>query len=180
MQPQPRKIALLLGSNIAPEANLRAAYQELSRRCRVLKTSQIWESPAVGGEGQDYLNMAVLILSEQDPFELKYEVLRPIETTLGRVRSADKFAARTIDIDVVAEAGQALDPGLGNYAYAAVPVSEILPELILPPSGEPLKTAAERLRRRSPIRLYWGNLGWLAPALASNDMIPPGAPAPQI
>ncbi|MCC7128883.1 MAG: 2-amino-4-hydroxy-6-hydroxymethyldihydropteridine diphosphokinase [Anaerolineae bacterium] len=174
MGSQPRPVALLLGSNIAPEANLRAAVRELSSRYWILKTSQVWESPAMGGEGQDYLNMAVLILSQQDPAELKYGVLRPIETRLGRVRSRDKFAARPIDIDVVAQAGQALDPNLWKYAYAAVPVSEILPELTLPPSRERLAIAAERLRRRSPIRLHWGKGSRLALISQPDELSLPG------
>jgi len=155
-----RPVALLLGSNITPEANLAAALFELGRRFPLLRASRLWESPAVGSDGPDFLNMAVLILAGPGAFDLKHGVLRPIEAGLGRVRTSDKFAPRTIDIDVVADAGRALDPGLWKYAHAAVPVAEILPDLVSPQSGERLRALAERLRQNAPIRLYRGEPGF--------------------
>lgn len=154
-----RPVALLLGSNIAPEANLAAALLELGRRFPILRASRLWKSPAVGSEGPDFLNMAVLILAAPTAFALKRGVLRPIEAGLGRVRTSDKNAPRTIDIDIVAEAGQTLDPGLWKYAHAAAPVAEILPDLVSPQSGERLRALADRLRRNAPIRLYGGEPG---------------------
>lgn len=160
MQSVESLIGLLLGSNISPAVNLLAAYYELSQRFQIVRSSQVWESPAVGKAGPDFLNMALLIRSRLEPFELKYGVFRPIESGLGRVRSRDKFAPRTIDIDVVTQADRTLDPELWEQAHVTVPVSEILPGLISPATGERLDAAADRLLKQAEIRLHRENIFW--------------------
>lgn len=145
------QIGLLLGSNIAPEWNLPAAYMELSRRFQVIRRSRIWQSPAVGSEGPDFLNMAVLITSSMDAESLKGQVLRPIESQLGRIRTRDKNAPRPIDIDVITVGGQVIDPDLWNFAHLAVPFAEILPEIRIPNSQDTLLSKAIDLRQQSII-----------------------------
>jgi 2-amino-4-hydroxy-6-hydroxymethyldihydropteridine diphosphokinase len=142
----------LLGSNIQPEWNLPAALHELYRRFHVLRTSRIWESPAVGSDGPNFLNMAVLIQSSLDPHRLKNLLLKPLEEQLGRVRTKDKYAARSIDIDIVTVGDQPLDPGLWKLAYLAVPFAEVFPDLKSPQTGESLIQAALRLKQNTPIR----------------------------
>lgn len=144
---------LLLGSNIAPEHNLPRAVALLRRHVEVSGASRVWETPAVGSSGPNFLNAAVLARTHLDPGELKRLVLSAIEQDLGRVRTADKNAPRPIDIDIVAWNGQVTDPDVWRYAHAAVPVAEVLPGNLHPAQGETLAQAAARLRQSNPIRL---------------------------
>lgn len=98
---QRHRACLLLGSNIQPEENLRRAVELLRQYFVVEKVSAAWETPAVGSDGPDFLNAAVVIHTSLDPWQLKERFLRPLEAQLGRVRTADKNAPRTIDIDIV-------------------------------------------------------------------------------
>lgn len=146
------RVCLLLGSNIDPEKNIRQAIELLSRRFALEQISEAWETPAWGTNGPNFLNLAVLIYTSLDPLQLKTLVLRPLEAKLKRKRSADKFAPRTIDIDIIAWDAEVLEDGLWNHAHLAVPVAEILPCYQSDETGEYLEQAAQRLKRASPIR----------------------------
>jgi 2-amino-4-hydroxy-6-hydroxymethyldihydropteridine diphosphokinase len=143
---------LLLGSNIQPEYHLKQAVILLNRRLDLQHLSSVWETPAVGSDGPNFLNAAALVATPLDHRALKDEILRPIEAQLGRVRSADKFAPRNIDIDPILYDGMPLDANLEKYAYAAVPVAELLPRTRVN-SGEYLKDVAASLLKSQSIYL---------------------------
>lgn len=119
---------LLLGSNIQPEKNLTLGLNLLQNMVTISSLSSVWETPSVGSSGPDFLNLAVLITTPFKATQLKVQVLRPLEKRLGRVRSANKNAPRTFDIDIILFDGQLLDQNLWSYAHRAVPVAEILPD----------------------------------------------------
>lgn len=140
------QVCLLLGSNIDPEVNMPRAVLELCRHFRLLGVSKVWETPPVQGDGPNFLNAAVLVETDFEPERIKMEVIRPLETQLGRTRTADKHAPRTIDIDVVIWGEHTIDPQLWEFAHVAVPAAELLPELRSPTGDERLADAAARLR----------------------------------
>lgn len=144
-QAKRHRACLLLGSNICPEENLRRAVELLQQDFVVEKISAVWETPAVGSEGPDFLNAAVVIYTVLDASQLKQHFLRPIEAKLGRQRTADKNVPRTIDIDIVAWDADLMDADVWKYAHAAVPVSELLPCYQSDETGEYLEQAAARL-----------------------------------
>ncbi len=105
-------VCLSLGSNIAPADNLKQALELLRRELTVLAVSRAWRTPAVGSQGPDFLNAAVLVHAPQPASQLKSQVLRDIEARLGRIRGEDKYAPRTIDIDIVVDGERVVDPEL--------------------------------------------------------------------
>jgi len=141
-----------LGSNIQPEHYLPQAVSLLGEQFDVLGVSSTWETPAVGADGPNFLNAAVLASTSLDPESLKSKILRPLEARLDRVRSANKYAPRTIDIDLVAWNARPLDEDLWRHAHAAVPVAELLPYAWSPERSETLAQAAQRLILQVPIR----------------------------
>lgn len=143
---------LLLGSNIRPEHNIPLAVDLLQKELKVLQTSSVWETTAVGSAGPNFLNAALLVSTSFDLHTLKERILHPLEAHLGRVRTQDKNAPRTIDIDIIIFDGRVLDSTLWNYAYRAVPIAEILPDA-LSETGENLKEVALRLARISHLQL---------------------------
>jgi 2-amino-4-hydroxy-6-hydroxymethyldihydropteridine diphosphokinase len=134
---------LLLGSNIQPEHNLPLAIEGLQDHLTILQISRVWETPSVGTAGPNFLNAAVLARTPLDQITLKLEILTPLEARLGRVRSADKNAPRSIDLDIILFDGRVLDSTLWHFAHRAVPVADVKPDLRSEP-GERLKDVAEK------------------------------------
>ncbi len=160
---------LLLGSNMEPVCNLKDAVRCLARFGRVRSVSSVWESPPAGFASQPrYLNAAVLLETRLSANELKETAIASIETGLGRVRTANKNAPRTIDIDImlfnrdVLEVGQRHIPDaeVRERPFAAIPLAEIAPDYVHPETGETLRAIAQRfepaaagMRRRDDIVL---------------------------
>lgn len=153
MNHRPVAVCLLLGSNIDPERNLRRAVNRLDRIFGLDGLSNAWETPAFGSDGPNFLNAAVLLHTSLTPLALKERLLRPLEAELGRLRGSDKFAPRTMDIDIVSWNYHPMEEDLWEYAHRAVPVSELLPRLVSPQTGESLGAAAARLASGSAIWL---------------------------
>ncbi len=142
-------VYLSLGSNIQPEVHLPQAIRMLREQGRVEAVSGVWQTHAVGSDGPDFLNACALFLSGLQPDDLKEQVARPIEAKLGRVRSADKNAPRTIDLDVLLCDGTPLNIGFWSYAFVIVPLAELIPDFIHPASGEKLSKAAEQIQSQT-------------------------------
>ena len=123
---------LLLGSNIEPEQNILAALRLLSQQTDLIAKSRIWETEAIGSSGPNFLNMAIKLETVLDANSIKSEIITPIENKLKRVRTEDKYASRTIDIDIIIYNGEVMDPNLWEKAFIALPVSELMPDIIHP------------------------------------------------
>jgi 2-amino-4-hydroxy-6-hydroxymethyldihydropteridine diphosphokinase len=146
---------LLLGSNIDPERNIPRAVASIAERETLVAVSSVWQSPPSDGSNQpEYWNAAVLIRTVKSPAEIHSGVIVPVEQSLGRVRSADPFAPRTMDIDLEMFDDRVEDfsgrrvphPDILTRPYVALPLAEISPEKIHPETGEPLRVIADRLR----------------------------------
>lgn len=138
---------LSLGSNIQPEANLPKAIDLLYERGELLKISSAWESAAVGSNGPNYLNACVLFSTPLLYAELKDQVAHPIEAELGRKRSEDKYAPRTIDIDIILFDDESCNDKFWNQAFVVIPLAEIYPEFRNPLTRERITETATRLRQ---------------------------------
>jgi 2-amino-4-hydroxy-6-hydroxymethyldihydropteridine diphosphokinase len=133
-----------VGSNIDPAANTEQALRLLGCETRITNISTVYETEAEGRPEQPrYYNCVAEIDTTLPPRDLKLHVLRKIEKKLGRKRGSDKFAARTIDLDLVlydelvlaAEALTLPDPDITRRPFLAIPLHELAPALVLPGSG---------------------------------------------
>lgn len=95
-----RDVYLALGSNIEPKRYLQAALEKLTEQFGSLRQSTVYQNKAVGFEGEDFLNMVVGFKTRTGLDELK-RIFADIEDDCGRVRGAEKFAPRTLDIDLL-------------------------------------------------------------------------------
>lgn len=140
-----------VGANIDPAANILRALALLHKqeRVTVLASSTFYRTaPLNRPEQEDYANGVWSVETDAAPYELKLEILRDIETALGRIRSADACAARPIDLDlllygdrVVDEDSLALpDPDIRTRPFVAIPLLELAPELVFPDTGESLRS----------------------------------------
>lgn len=144
-------VYLALGSNIRPEHHLRLAAERLRVRFPAIVFSSVWRSPAVGAAGPDFLNAAARLETPLSPIALKFQILRPLEADLGRVRSEDRNAPRVIDLDILIHGAGVLDAELWGQAHLAVPLAELLPELP-GEAGRPLFQVAAELQAGQPIQ----------------------------
>ena len=141
------KIYISLGSNIERERNTRAGIKALRERFGQLELSSVYESEAVGFEGDAFYNMVIACEVSEDVHAAN-RVLAEIEDAHGRDRSGPRFSSRTLDLDlllyddlVMDENGLKLprDEILKN-AFVLWPLAEIAPGLVHPVAG---KTYAE-------------------------------------
>jgi 2-amino-4-hydroxy-6-hydroxymethyldihydropteridine diphosphokinase len=148
MMSKPQLAYLNLGSNIQPEIYLVKAVDLLHEYGGVLKVSNAWESKSVGAEGPNYLNACVLFKTALIQLDLKENVIRPIETRLGRRRSENKFTPRTIDIDIILYDNELYNHKSWKYAFVIVPLAEIYPEYRNPVKNENIVVTAMRLQSK--------------------------------
>ena len=149
-----------VGSNIDPETNIEHALSALGQHVRIEAISTFYRTkPLLGRRQPDYLN-GVWKISTGIPLpELKTGVLSPIENELGRIRTADAYAARTIDLDIllygdmVADGGEITVPDhdITTRPFIAIPLYELAPGLVLPGTGTPLSEIARNMNTESMI-----------------------------
>jgi 2-amino-4-hydroxy-6-hydroxymethyldihydropteridine diphosphokinase len=143
-----------IGSNIEPAENVRSAIRSLSRQTRLLGISTVYLSAALERPEQSpYYNCVVAIETGATPAEIKFGILRRIEDQLGRRRTADKYAPRTIDLDLIVYGDLALDadgirlpdPDILERPFLAIPLFELAPDLVLAGYDLPICEIAARL-----------------------------------
>ncbi len=121
--------------------------------------SNTWESEPVGTEGQNYLNICMLYETDLEQADLKDNVIHSIEYELGRRRSADKFAPRPIDIDIVLFDNQPAGDQFWNLAYVMIPLAELYPEYQNPQTGKTVEQIAAQLRQKVWLKMHQGVIG---------------------
>jgi len=133
---------LSLGSNIDRRRHIRQALEDLRSHFGELQMSPVYESEAVGCAGDNFYNLVVGIRTAL-PIEALVERLREIERQHGRLRSDDKFAPRTLDIDLLTYADWVVDkPGIQlprdeitHYAFVLLPLAEVAGNEVHPLTG---------------------------------------------
>ncbi|MET0061679.1 MAG: 2-amino-4-hydroxy-6-hydroxymethyldihydropteridine diphosphokinase [Candidatus Thiodiazotropha endolucinida] len=133
---------LSLGSNMAPENHIPRALRDLEALFGELQVSPIYESEAVGLEGDNFHNLVVGIYTDLSPRALVVE-LRKLEARHGRRRTPDRFASRTLDIDLLTYGDQIIDDGpiqlprdeIVKYAFVLLPLSDVAGDELHPHSG---------------------------------------------
>ncbi len=125
------RIYLSLGSNIDREQHICAALDALSDSFGELEISTVFESIAVGFEGDSFYNLVVGIQADQSVGEIT-KILKHIEDCNGRDRSAPKFGPRSLDIDILT-----VDDLVGEIDGIRLPRNEVLKNaFVLQPLAE--------------------------------------------
>jgi 2-amino-4-hydroxy-6-hydroxymethyldihydropteridine diphosphokinase len=152
-------VFVLLGSNIEPEMNVVRAVKMLKQNyhLHLRAASRVYESAPINAAGEitaaqaNFLNAALLVETDYyTPYRFKYEVLRFVEQCLGRKRTSDRFAPRTIDLDIALFGDQVIetsfmtvpDPDILRKAHVARPLADVQPDFLHPVTGQQLATVA--------------------------------------
>jgi 2-amino-4-hydroxy-6-hydroxymethyldihydropteridine diphosphokinase len=151
---------LLLGVNLGNrERQLEHARSQLAELGTITRQSAVYETAAWGIEAQPaFLNQVVVLATSQNPFAL-LERLQQIERAMGRVRT-EKWAARTIDIDVLLMDDLVLKtdrleiphPQIAYRRFTLVPLAELLPDFVHPVHNKTVRTLLEECTDPLPVR----------------------------
>jgi 2-amino-4-hydroxy-6-hydroxymethyldihydropteridine diphosphokinase len=114
------RVYLSIGSNIERYKHVIAGLDVLERRFSPLFISSVYESEAVGFKGNPFLNLVVGLDTELDVGVFS-ALLKSIEDDNGRLRGGPKFAARTLDVDILTFGDQ-----VGLIGGVQLPRDEIL------------------------------------------------------
>lgn len=153
---------LALGSNIEPDKSILAAVKLLSKHVKILASSTVYlTEPLLHKSQPKYHNCVIKIQTEIEPSQLKFDVIRPIEKELGRSRIGDKYASRTIDIDLIVYGDKHLsensliipDPDIRKRAFLALPLCELEPKLMLADTHESIRQVARRFSNSKLVKL---------------------------
>jgi len=136
-----------LGSNLAdPAGQIKTARAEIAALANVqeLAFSSLYHSPPMGPQDQpDYVNAVMAIGTTLPALDLLHSLQR-IEHEQGRVRTGERWGARTLDLDILLYGDQQIDEpelivphaGLAQRAFVLYPLFEIAPQLRIPGKGK--------------------------------------------
>lgn len=162
------EVALSLGSNLGDRlAHLRAARDRIAALpgVRLVAQAPVYETEPVGVQPAyahlSYLN-TVLIVQTGLPVPELHRALARIEEELGRVRGADRFAPRTMDIDLLHADDQVQQtdrltlphPRWAQRRFVLQPWCDLCPERILPGTDRTLREHLAALPPGEAIKLH--------------------------
>ena len=136
------QVTLAIGSNIGDKklniANCIAIIHETV--ATVVKTSQLYESPAWGFDGDAFYNCVILAHTHLSASEILVQVLE-VEKVLGRTRSESAgYQSRIIDIDIITFNEEVIvtddlivpHPQMENRLFVLLPMSDLQMEWMHP------------------------------------------------
>mgnify|MGYP000609062744 FL=1 len=153
---------IAIGSNLAsPLEQVNAAVQALGEipESRIIAVSSFYRTPPLGPQDQpDYLNAAVVLETALDAETLLDNTQR-IELQQGRVRKAERWGPRTLDLDIMLFGHETINTerltvphyDMKNRGFMLWPLFEVAPDLIFP-DGIPLRTILDNLNAERPAR----------------------------
>ncbi|MEP8539216.1 2-amino-4-hydroxy-6-hydroxymethyldihydropteridine diphosphokinase [Enterobacter asburiae] len=153
---------IAIGSNLAsPLEQVNAAVQALGEipQSKIVTVSSFYRTPPLGPQDQpDYLNAAVVLETALNAETLLDNTQR-IELQQGRVRKAERWGPRTLDLDIMLFGHETINTerltvphyDMKNRGFMLWPLFEVAPDLIFP-DGIPLRTILDNLNAERPAR----------------------------
>ena len=137
-------VYISIGSNVHPEQHIRSCLRALVLEFDHLELSPIYQNPAEGFDGDDFLNL-VASFETNDSAPAVARKLSLLENLLGRLRVGEKFGPRALDIDILLYGDEVIKFGkyafprdeLVKYPFMLKPLIDIAPALTHPETREP-------------------------------------------
>jgi len=155
-----QKVYLSLGSNLGNRlANLQKAIFHIQQKAgKILDISAVYENPAFGFEGDDFLNIVLSLLTPQEPKEL-LDTLLQIEVDFGRIRSNAGYSSRTLDIDIIYYGTEVINdddlviphPQMQHRNFVLKPLGDIAPQFYHPVLYKDTRNLLQESRDKSKL-----------------------------
>lgn len=154
---------LILGGNIGNTLeNLEKTRKLINANAgKIVRLSDVFITAAWGKTDQpDFYNQALCIETDLDPMDLLEELLKT-EAAAGRIRNGEKWAERTMDIDilfyndeVIHEANLTIPhPYLKDRRFVLAPLEQIAAELVHPVFKKSIFTLLKECKDNSSIKI---------------------------
>ena len=132
-----------IGSNIDREKKISSSLRALKKSFGDLIVSSVYETEPVGFSGDPFYNLVVGFQSDLGARAVG-KLLKQIEIDNGRRPNSKKFAARTLDLDLLLYGNLIITDGrlhiprdeITRYAFVLEPLAEIAPTLEHPVTHE--------------------------------------------
>lgn len=133
------RVYVSVGSNIDRHINIYAGMNALKQRFHEPQLSSIYETEAVGFDGDPFYNLVAAFDTNESP-EAVNQFLKAVEEMQGREREENKFSSRTLDMDLLLYGDRQMDlPGLQipreeiyKYVFVLEPLAEIAADMVCP------------------------------------------------
>ena len=152
---------LSLGSNVGDKTdNLKNAINSIESLVgKVNKISKFYENPAVGFDGNSFINICVELVTHLSPDELLNSLLN-IENEYGRKRlKSGEYISRIIDIDIIFYENLTINqngliiphPRMQSRHFVLIPICDLNPDFIHPVLGLKTSQLLHKLEIRNDI-----------------------------
>lgn len=130
------RVYVSIGSNIDVAKNIPSSVKALQEHFGDLDISNVYETKAVGFEGDDFHNLVVGFDTDKSPLEIS-QVLKQIEADHDRTRGKEKFESRTLDLDQLLYGDLVMQmdgvnlphPDIMRYNFVLKPLTELAGEV---------------------------------------------------
>ena len=144
--PESATVYIGAGSNIEPARHLHMACTALDEAYGPLTVSSVYRNPAVGFDGDDFLNMVISFRTDAPPSAIN-EFLRHLHVRAGRDLNDDGFVSRTLDLDLLLYGDRVFEQDgikvprddICEYGFVLGPLAEIAPDLKHPTDGRAIR-----------------------------------------
>ena len=138
------RVYLGVGSNIERERYITAGLDALAAMFGEMDISPVYESAAIGFDGQPFLNLVLGVNTDLGLAEMAKR-LRHIEYEHGRPKNATRFSSRQLDIDILTYDdlvgvidGVELPRGeILENAFVLRPLKDLVPDELHPVEARP-------------------------------------------
>nr|WP_299175175.1 2-amino-4-hydroxy-6-hydroxymethyldihydropteridine diphosphokinase [uncultured Allomuricauda sp.] len=153
---------LSLGSNMGNRfLTLQNALFSIQEKAgEILAVSAVYENPAVGFDGDDFLNACIAVETELVPSKLLETILQ-IERDFGRKRSEhDGYQSRTLDIDIILYGNDTVNsdeltvphPKMVDRNFVLRPLADIAPQYYHPILNKDIRNLLQQCKDRSQLK----------------------------
>ncbi len=158
-------ILISIGTNIDRTIHVKAAKAALEEVFQDVKVSKVYESEAVGFDGQAFYNLVAAAKTDFDLNEV-CRLLKRIESDNGRQHNEKKFCSRTLDLDLLTYDDICTDhptvlprEEILFNAFVLLPLAELVPDWRHPQDGrtylELWQAFDQSSQQLKPINFNW-------------------------
>ena len=152
---------LSLGSNVGDRTdNLKNVINSIENLVgKVNKISKFYENPAIGFDGDNFVNICIELVTHLSPNDLLNSLLN-IENEYGRKRlKSGEYISRIIDIDIIFYENLSINqnglviphPRMQSRHFVLIPMCDLNPDFIHPVLGLKISQLLDQLEIRNDV-----------------------------